>query len=68
MWSVQEMVPGSRAFLKRPFGSSQVSQMLTHLCDAGLIYKHRHGKHTFAVPLMSQFVLRQAQYSADKEE
>jgi hypothetical protein len=29
------------------------------LGEAGLIYKNRHGKYSFAAPLFGQFVLRQ---------
>ena len=27
--------------------------------DAGLVYKNRHGRYSFAVPLFGQFILRQ---------
>ncbi len=40
--------------------TSQVSQMLSRLCDAGLIYKNRHGKYSFAVPLLGQFIKRRS--------
>ena len=43
----------------RPFGSSHANQMLASLCEAGLIYKNRHGKYSFAVPLLDRFILRQ---------
>ena len=33
--------------------------MLGNLSDAGLLYKNRHGKYSFAVPLLGQFILRQ---------
>jgi hypothetical protein len=29
------------------------------LANAGLLYKNRHGKYSFAVPLMSGFIQRQ---------
>jgi AAA ATPase domain len=59
-FTVQEIVSLSKKLLrKRPFSSSHVSQMLGSLSDIGLIYKNRHGKYSFAVPLLGQFILRQ---------
>ena len=58
-FTVQEVVEKSKDVLERPFGSSQVSQMLAALCKAGLVYKNRHGKYSFAVPLLGRFILRQ---------
>jgi hypothetical protein len=40
------------------FGRSQINQMLVTLITAGLIYKDRHGKYLFAVPLMADFIKR----------
>jgi hypothetical protein len=58
-FTVQEIVEKSRVVLERPFGNSQVSQMLASLSDAGLVYKNRWGKYSLAVPLLDQFILRQ---------
>lgn len=59
-FTVQEIVEMSLSFVKeRPFGSSQVSQMLTALSNAGLVYRNRWGKYSLAVPLLDQFILRQ---------
>lgn len=58
-FTVQEVVDGSKVFLNKPFGGSQVSQMLRSLAEAGLIYKNRWGKYSLAVPLLDQFILRQ---------
>ncbi len=41
------------------FTGSHVNQMLASLAEAGLIYKNRHGKYSFAVPLMGRFIQRQ---------
>jgi hypothetical protein len=41
------------------FTGSHVNQMLASLSEAGLIYKNRHGKYSFAVPLMGRFIQRQ---------
>ncbi len=58
-FTVQEVVEKSKQALKKAFGSSHVSQMLASLGSAGLVYKNRHGRYSFAVPLFGQFVLRQ---------
>ncbi len=58
-FTVQEVVEFSQSTRPKPFGGSHVNQMLSSLCDAGLVYKNRHGKYSFAVPLMSQFIRRQ---------
>jgi len=58
-FTVQEVVEKSKQLLEKPFGPSQVSQMLAALGNAGLVYKNRHGKYSFAVPLLGRFILRQ---------
>lgn len=58
-FTVQEIVEGSRHELEKPFSSSHVSQLLTSLAGQGLIYKNRHGKYSFAVPLLGEFIKRQ---------
>jgi hypothetical protein len=45
--------------LKKPFSGSHINQMLVSLSDAGLIYKNRHGRYSFAVPLLGDFIRRQ---------
>ncbi len=57
-FTVQEVVENSLK-LKMPFSSSHVNQMLSTLTTAGLIYKNRHGKYSFAVPLLGEFIRRQ---------
>jgi hypothetical protein len=57
-FTVQEIVVAAKN-MAQPFGSSQVNQMLATLSEAGLIYKNRHGKYSFAVPLLGKFILRQ---------
>ncbi|MGC1905847.1 MAG: AAA family ATPase [Candidatus Acidiferrum sp.] len=59
-FTVQEIVehPINKEHLKS-FGSSHTNQMLSALSDAGLIYKNRHGKYSFAVPLLGDFIRRQ---------
>ncbi len=58
-FTVQEIVQQSRLSLEKPFSSSHANQMLGTLARAGLIYKNRHGKYSFAVPLLGQFIRRQ---------
>lgn len=58
-FSVQEVVELSKKIIEKPFSSSHVNQMLSSLSDAGLVYKNRHGKYAFAVPLLGQFIRRQ---------
>ncbi len=58
-FTVQEVVAESKKHLSSPFSSSHANQMLASLTNAGLIYKNRHGKYSFAVPLMDRFILRQ---------
>lgn len=58
-FTVQEVLEQSKARLDKPFGSSShINQMLANLGDAGLIYKNRWGKYSFAVPLFDRFILR----------
>ncbi|MBI4342808.1 MAG: AAA family ATPase [Candidatus Omnitrophica bacterium] len=58
-FTVQEVVEKSKQVLSKPFSSSHANQMLSSLCAAGLVYKNRHGKYSFAVPLLGTFIQRQ---------
>lgn len=59
-FTVQEIVEQSNRLLPgRSFSSSHVNQMLGTLSDNGIVFKNRHGKYSFAVPLMAQFIKRQ---------
>ena len=59
-FTVQEVVEHPlNASLGTPFSGSHVNQVLLKLSDAGLIYKNRHGKYSFAVPLLGEFIKRQ---------
>jgi hypothetical protein len=60
-FTVQGIVEESRKAATKPFRASHVSQMLATLCDVGLVYKNRHGKYSFAVPLLGRFIRRQQQ-------
>lgn len=58
-FTVQEVVDLSKTFLQKSFSNSHVNQMLNSLSKAGLVYKNRHGRYSFAVPLLGQFIERQ---------
>ena len=58
-FTVQEVAEKSKKSLESPFSPSHISQMLLKLCETGLVYKNRHGKYSFAVPLLGRFILRQ---------
>jgi type II secretory pathway predicted ATPase ExeA len=65
-FTVQEVVEhNANKMLGKSFSSSHVNQMLAALAEAGLIYKNRHGKYSFAVPLLGDFIRRQ---EVDEEE
>ena len=57
-FTIQEVATASSEFLEKPFSRSHVSQMVTSFIFAGLVYKDRHGKYLFAVPLMGAFIKR----------
>ncbi len=60
-FTVQEVIAseGNKS-LPKPFNNSHVNQMLGSLAEAGLVYRNRHGKYSFAVPLLAEFIMRQA--------
>ena len=59
-FTVQEVVEASKRVLDKPFSSSHINQMLAALASQGLVYKNRHGRYSFAVPLLGRFVRRHA--------
>lgn len=56
----KEISMQSKIQLAREISPSQVNQMLSALASAGLVYRNRHGKYSFAVPLLGRFIRRQA--------
>lgn len=58
-FSLQDITMASKEKSKKPFSSSSINQLLNKLADSGLIYKFRHGKYSFAVPMLSEFIKRQ---------
>lgn len=57
-FTVQEIVEQSKQ-LAKPFSASHVNQILGKLTENGLVYKNRHGRYSFAVPLLGDFIRRQ---------
>jgi hypothetical protein len=60
-FTVSEIVAASKSAKEldiKPFVAGDVSQVLPRLIEKGLIYKNRHGKYSFAVPLFSRFINR----------
>ncbi|HVA46025.1 MAG TPA: ATP-binding protein [Pirellulales bacterium] len=64
-FTVRQIEEKARELLARPFSKSQISQMLAKLAQVGLVYKNRHGKYAFAVPLLGQFIKRQIEINGD---
>jgi len=58
-FSVQEIVDKSKQELDKPFSNSMANQMCNSLINSGLLFKNRHGKYSFAIPLFGDFVKRQ---------
>ena len=65
LFSAQEVTEKSKEMLDKPFSPSSVIQMFATLGEAQLIYKNSHGKYCFAVPLLGQFIDRQAEMDQD---
>ena len=58
-FTIQEVVEQSKASPTKPFSASHVTQLLGKLADNGMVYKNRHGRYSFAVPLLGGFIKRQ---------
>jgi hypothetical protein len=58
-FSGQEISQHSKSTTSKPFSSSHTNQLLSSLADSGLVYKNRHGRYSFAVPLLGRFIQRQ---------
>ena len=59
-FTVQEIANLAKERLAKPFSTSHINQMMTALSLQGLVFRNRFGKYSFAVPLLSQFIKRQA--------
>ncbi len=60
-FSIQDVAEKSRELLDKPFSASNITQMFNTLSEAQLVYRNRHGRYSFAVPLLGQFIMRQAE-------
>ncbi|MYE10454.1 MAG: AAA family ATPase [Gammaproteobacteria bacterium] len=58
-FTVQQIVEKARELSIRGFSSSHTNQMLSALGSQGLVFKNRHGKYLFAVPLLAGYIRRQ---------
>ena len=58
-FSVQEIVELSKELSVKGFSPSHASQILAALINSGIVFKNRHGKYSFAVPLLGGFIRRQ---------
>jgi len=58
-FSVAQISEISETMSSKPFSSSNTLQMFNTLIDAGLLFKNRHGRYSFAVPLLGEFIKRQ---------
>ncbi|HEY9167064.1 MAG TPA: hypothetical protein VIS48_12985 [Candidatus Kryptonia bacterium] len=60
-FTTKDVVAKSQEILEKPFGSSQITQLFDVLQRRGIIYRNRHGKYSFAVPLFDEFIKRQSE-------
>ncbi len=59
-FTVKEITEASQdAEGTKPFSKSQANQMLADLAELGFVFKNRHGKYAFAVPMLDGFIKRQ---------
>lgn len=57
-FTVQQIVEVSKDSDIKSFSGSHVTQSLGSLIEKGLVYKNRHGRYMFAVPLLALFIKR----------
>lgn len=57
-FTISELTEKTKALLSKGFSPSNANQMLASLAERGMIYKNRFGRYSFAVPLLSRFILR----------
>lgn len=61
-FSVKEISDLSSKVLQNPFKPAQINNLILKLTEFGLLYKNRRGKYSFAVPLLADFINRQANF------
>jgi hypothetical protein len=57
-FTIGDLVDKSVGIDIKKFSAGDISQMLPRLIEKGLVFKNRHGRYSFAVPLFSRFILR----------
>ena len=65
-FTVQEIVALSKELPVKGFSRSHASQILAALINSGIVFRHRHGKYSFAFPLIGDFIRRQ--YPTDQPD
>ena len=58
-FTVQEVKDALKNLPVKALSSSHISQMLNNLSSQGLIYRNHHGKYSFAVPMLADYISRQ---------
>lgn len=58
-FTVKDISVKSEELNQNPFKSAHINNLLVKLIDAGLIYKNRRSKYSFAVPLLADYINRQ---------
>ena len=58
-FTVKDVAQISEELSQNPFKSAHINNMLVKLIEAGLIYKNRRSKYSFAVPLLADYINRQ---------
>lgn len=61
-FTLQDITEKSKEVSEKPMSASSINQHLNKLENCGLIYKFRHGKYSFAVPMLSEFINRQIDF------
>ncbi len=64
-FTIKDIAKKSEEVNGNPFKPAHINNLLIKLIDAGLIYKNRRSKYSFAVPLLADYINRQE--TEDKE-
>jgi hypothetical protein len=57
-FTTKDVIALSKTMLEKPLSGSHITQMFEVLQGKGIIYKNRHGRYSFAVPLLNEFIKR----------
>lgn len=64
-FTVKDVAKKSEETSENPFKSTHINNLLVKLIEAGLIYKNRRSKYSFAVPLLADYINRQNEIIED---